>query len=414
MTSFDIESLFTNVPVKETIDIIVNSLFQSGDRLDGFSSTQFKKMLNLSTQDTVFLFNNALYQQIEGMAMGSPLGPSFANSFLSYHEESWLSDCPCEFKPLLYRRYVDDCFVVFKKPEHASLFLQYLNSKHVSIKFTKENEINNKLSFLDINIELINGKFHTSVYRKPTFTLLGTNFFSSLMPKFKFSSISCRIDRAFKICSNWNLFHKEMVYLKNFYKVNLFPDEIFDRILNNYLLEIFRPKLPSYDVPKEKIFIKLPYIGSQTNDLIHSLKSLLNPIYPQCDFRFLAINSQNLGKFFSVKDKIPVLLKSCVVYKYQCASCNACYVGQTILQLKTRIQKHKGLSFRTGRPVSHPETSAIRSHMEINNHLIHNQDFKILKTFSTETDGRILESLYIKSLSPSLNDNSSSIQLHTF
>ena len=53
-----------------------------------------------------------------GVAIGSPLGPTFANIFLSYHEETWLKNCPCEFKPVIYKRYVDDTFLLFWSKDH--------------------------------------------------------------------------------------------------------------------------------------------------------------------------------------------------------------------------------------------------------------------------------------------------------
>ena len=64
--------------------------------------------------------------------MGSPLGPSFAN--LCHHETKWLNDCPEKFKPVFYKRYVDDTFVLFKRPEHVKPFVDYMNSKHKNIK----------------------------------------------------------------------------------------------------------------------------------------------------------------------------------------------------------------------------------------------------------------------------------------
>ena len=64
--------------------------------------------------------------------MGSPLGPSFAN--LCHHETKWLNDCPEKFKPVFYKRYVDDIFVLFKRPEHVKPFVDYMNSKHKNIK----------------------------------------------------------------------------------------------------------------------------------------------------------------------------------------------------------------------------------------------------------------------------------------
>ena len=67
-------------------------------------------MLCLGVKNGHFLFNNSLYEQVDGVAMGSPLGPLFANIFLAFHERSWLTNCPLEFKPLFFRRYIDDCF----------------------------------------------------------------------------------------------------------------------------------------------------------------------------------------------------------------------------------------------------------------------------------------------------------------
>ena len=62
----------------------------------------------------MFLFNDNFYSQTEGVAMGSPLVPTFANSFLGHHEKDWLYNCPKQFRPVYYIRYVDDIFVLFE------------------------------------------------------------------------------------------------------------------------------------------------------------------------------------------------------------------------------------------------------------------------------------------------------------
>ena len=109
--------------------------------------------------------------------MGLPLGPSFANIFMSFNEQQWFADCPNSFNPVLYRRYVDDTFLLFNDKAHSSLLLNYANSKHPNIKFTMETESSNSLSFLDVKVSRNNNKFTTSVYRKPTFSGIGTSFF---------------------------------------------------------------------------------------------------------------------------------------------------------------------------------------------------------------------------------------------
>ena len=95
--------------------------------------------------------------------MSSPMGPTLANAFLCYHGKRWLDKCPEEFKPVFYRLYVDDIFVLFRKEEHLKLFLDFFNSCHENIEFTSEKEITNKLSFLDIEISRDKNQFITLV-----------------------------------------------------------------------------------------------------------------------------------------------------------------------------------------------------------------------------------------------------------
>ena len=90
--------------------------------------------------------------------MGSPLGPTLANLFLAYHEENWLNNCPVQFKPTFFRRYVDDIFLLFDNRDHVKKFLKYMNSRHRIINFTYEEKQNNTLAFLDSN-PILSGLF---------------------------------------------------------------------------------------------------------------------------------------------------------------------------------------------------------------------------------------------------------------
>ena len=99
--------------------------------------------------------------------MCSPLGPTFANIFLCAHEILWLEKFPPEFRPVIYKRYVDDIFRLSHNINQIQKFKYYLNLQHANIKFTSEVEMNNSLSFHDIKIVRENNKFTTSVYRKP-------------------------------------------------------------------------------------------------------------------------------------------------------------------------------------------------------------------------------------------------------
>lgn len=136
VASFDVQSLFTNIPLDETIEIITKGLYKDSPKYMDLPRTQFKELLGIAVKESPFLFNEKLYIQTDGVAMGSCLGPSFANAFLCHHETRWISDCPDSFKPVFYKRYVDETFLLFSDLQHVSQFLNYLNSKHDNIKFT--------------------------------------------------------------------------------------------------------------------------------------------------------------------------------------------------------------------------------------------------------------------------------------
>jgi len=201
MTSFDIESLYTNIPLVETINIIADKLFPTPtSSFLGLDRSLFHKLLEIATMNSFFIFNDILYKQCDGLGMGLPQSPVFANLFLSHHENLWLEKCPADFKPVFYRRYMDDTFLLFNCSSHAPLFLQYLNSQHSNIRFTMETENNCSLPFLDVSVDRSNNNFNTSVFRKTTFSGLGISYFSYCENRFKINSILTLIHRAYKIC----------------------------------------------------------------------------------------------------------------------------------------------------------------------------------------------------------------------
>ena len=81
MGILDINSLFTNVPLEESIEICTNNLFKNKYIVHGLTKIEFQDLPFLATKESHFIFNNMLYRQIDGVAMGSPLRPSLADAF---------------------------------------------------------------------------------------------------------------------------------------------------------------------------------------------------------------------------------------------------------------------------------------------------------------------------------------------
>ena len=130
MTSFDIKSLYTQVPVKEVINDILNTVYERDNNKSIFQNssitkTVLKNMLNLCS-NAVFLYNNKVLQQTDGVAMGSPLAPLLANWFVCRQEEEILKIQ--NITPKFYIRYVDDIFTIFDSEMKCDNFYTEMNN----------------------------------------------------------------------------------------------------------------------------------------------------------------------------------------------------------------------------------------------------------------------------------------------
>ena len=91
LVSYDVCSLFTSIPLQETIEIAVKLIFENNPQLK-VTKRELKQLFNFATSGTHFIFNGSFYDQIDGVSMGSPLGPVLANLFMGYHEKKWLQE----------------------------------------------------------------------------------------------------------------------------------------------------------------------------------------------------------------------------------------------------------------------------------------------------------------------------------
>ena len=155
----------------------------------------FKKLLKLSTEG-MFIHNGKLFSQIDGVAMGNPLGPTLANWFLGMIEKK-IFDQHLSFYPSFYVRYVDVVFAIFDSSIKVQLFLNVLNKQHPNLRFTCEEASGPSLPFLDVELTICDGEFNICVYRKPTFigVLLHCNSIAPL--SWKRDLINCLLYRAY-------------------------------------------------------------------------------------------------------------------------------------------------------------------------------------------------------------------------
>ena len=339
MVSYDVTSLFTNIPLDETISIAIDYILEANPNIK-ISREELKTLFHFATSGSHFLFDGKFYDQIDGVAMGSPLGPVLANLFMAHHEKDWISGFQSSTISF-YKRYVDDIFCLMENEVEAKKFLDYLNNQHSNIKFTMEIEVDKKIPFLDVLITSTKeGWFSTSIYRKSTFTGLFMNFTSFLPDSYKLGLVTTLIDRVYKICHNRMTFNFEIRKVKEYLCKNMFPPHLIDKQVKKYLKKV---RLPKDDEKGEKdknvSYFKLPYIGGYSKIVQNKINALCSRLCKDSNIK-LVFTSRKVSSFFSTKDKIPSALRSCVVYKFTCAFCNESYVGETTRHYDVRVREH--------------------------------------------------------------------------
>ena len=164
LVSFDVKSLFTNVPLDETIEIILNRMYDKNEISTDITKSEMKELLNLGTKSIPSTFDGNIFVQNYGVAMGLPLGPVLANIFMVELERSVIPTLIDKIK--CWTTYVDDtlCYIKTDTIDHV---LKMLNGFHRNIQSTYEVETDSKISFLDVLvIRNSNNNINTTVCGK--------------------------------------------------------------------------------------------------------------------------------------------------------------------------------------------------------------------------------------------------------
>ena len=195
--SYDVNSLFTSIPIDPDINIIKKHLEQDKDlhQRTNMTVNHICCLLEFCLKNTYFQFKGRYYEQMEGAAMGSPISPIVANLFMEDLEVQAIMTSPSP--QVLWKMFVDDTFTIIKKQQKNS-FLEHLNSINPSIKYTsQETRTDGSIPFLDI---LITPKDDVTVGQPPHNSI----------------KIQCGgniVSHSKNICSNEDVLHKEEQHL---------------------------------------------------------------------------------------------------------------------------------------------------------------------------------------------------------
>ena len=323
MCSFDIISLFTNIPVDETISICLDKMFKdTDDKVNNLSREQFRKLLCCCVKQNHFMYEDSVYDQVDGVSMGSPLGPVMANIFMSHFEHNALCDYTGN-KPFMYKRYVDDTFLVFNDRYDCELFLEFFNHRHLNIKFTAEYEENDRLPFLDVLVTRnVDVEISTSMFQK-TFSGLYMKDDSFVPVTFKYSLIYGLLTRAFRICSTQELFNHEVTVIKDLLLSNGFSINFINKHVKKFMNKKLNAMVQHTCLGPEKkqLYLTLPYCGNSSTKLHRQLVRILSKIAPWAKLNVIFKPCFRLSTLSNLKSGIPLQHRSNVVYKINCSQC---------------------------------------------------------------------------------------------
>ena len=128
------------MPLTKMLNLCVQNVYRNQAHVNNLTKNSFYKLLKITMFESFFIFHGKFYEQCDDIAMGSSLGPRLANVFICHFEKIWLENCPSHFKPIVYRRFFDDTFLLFRSKDNFEKFRNYLNKQHKNIKFTSQIE----------------------------------------------------------------------------------------------------------------------------------------------------------------------------------------------------------------------------------------------------------------------------------
>ena len=175
----------------------------------------------------------------------------------------------------------------------------------------------------------------------------------------------------------------------------MFPPYVIDKVIKNYVSRQIENKEKSIANGENCTYIKLDYIGKSSKLLQKNIDDLCIRLCNDVKIKFV-FTSCKIGRFFTTKDPLPKNLKSSIVYKFVCPSCNASYIGETQRHFKTRVAEHLGKD----------KCSHVYRHLLNNPSCLSkaNEDsFTIIDTASSSYRLKVKEAPHIRWNKPNLN-----------
>ncbi|XP_055522573.1 uncharacterized protein LOC129716757 [Wyeomyia smithii] len=304
----------------------------------------FLELIEFCVKNSFFYFRGQHFRQVFGTAMGNPLSPILADIVMDSLMQTVIKKLP--FAIPIVRKYVDDLFIALPR-QHIQFTLDAFNAYNEHLKFTKEEEQNAQLPFLDLTvIRYPDQTLRTQWYAKPMASGRILNYHSFHQLTMKINVAQNFIERVIKLTSTDNSTQWQRNTIFEHLRRNNYPPSLINRLINRCsnamkaktLSNTATPSASNHCTPvnTETTYRSLPFIPKLTTAIVKHL---------QADFPHLKITQKPIETVSNIvktmKDPIEPLLQPNVVYSLPCNDCHMQYIGMTRNQLKTRLYGHK-------------------------------------------------------------------------
>lgn len=416
LVSFDVISLFTNIPIDIVLELIDKKWNEIKKHTD-IPLHQFRKLLEvILIEGNYFKCNDKFYSQSFGLAMGVPLAPVLANIVLDDLITTSLRKIPKKVK--IVKKYVDDFFIIAHK-NIVSNILDVFNSYHPRIKFTVELEADSQINYLDMRIIREDKKLKFDVYRKEISSLRLLNYISYHPELQKLNVVDAFISRTLTI-SDREFQDKNIVEITEVLKKN------------NYPIKLIKKHIKKYHYKEQQLREQALTNQSQHTHNLRSRTVTENESSPPETTHYVGVHyirslSENVGKVFENnkigvkiahssknnmnrmysrhKIKIPKNETNNCVYQIDCGGngselCKKSYIGTTKRPLHIRMKEHQRDSQKENLPQNH---TALAEHAINNTHQFKTESPKVLTVQNNYIKRMLCESFYIYSSNNTVN-----------
>lgn len=384
LISLDVVSLYTNIPIALATKIIKRKWSEIKKYTD-IPLDEFIYATELTLKSTYFLYENVLFKQIEGCAMGSSISSVVAQLVMEDLETTVLSKM--NFEIPFFFRYVDDIITAVPQDQVENT-LKKFNEYHKKLQFTVEKELNNKINFLDVTVHHNQEILKTEWYTKKTWSARYLNFKSHHPINQRKSVIIGLADRAIQL-SDPEYREAAITKAKEALQLNNYPLQLINKIFKDRIHSFYNTKqIKNQNNTKKTKYVSIPFV----NGLSQQLQHLWNKYDINVCHKSHILLSSNFSR---LKTKTPQNKKSNIIYEIPCNDCNGVYIGQTSQYLENRIKSHK---------YDKKNATALTNHENSEKHKFNFENTKIIGTECNNKKREILESIAIQKNQHTIND----------